>query len=36
MTAATLKGLACHTADDAQLALVLILFGWGLLNAKSC
>ncbi len=34
MKAATLKGLACHTADDAGSAGPDVLFGWGLLNAK--
>lgn len=34
MRAATLKGLACHTADDAGLAGPDARFGWGLLNAK--
>lgn len=34
MKAATLKGLACHTADDAGT--VGPDHGWGLLNAKSC
>jgi len=34
MRAATLKGLACHTADDAGLVGPDPVFGWGLLNAK--
>jgi subtilisin-like proprotein convertase family protein len=34
MRAATLKGLACHTADDGGLAGPDPVFGWGLLNAK--
>jgi len=34
MKAATLKGLACHTADDAGNAGPDAKFGWGLLNAK--
>lgn len=34
MRAATLKGLACHTADDAGKAGPDPVFGWGLLNAK--
>ena len=34
MKAATLKGLACHTADDAGVAGPDPKFGWGLLNAK--
>lgn len=34
MRAATLKGLACHTADDAGLVGPDAVFGWGLLNAK--
>ncbi|WP_412464841.1 S8 family serine peptidase [Flavobacterium mekongense] len=34
MRAATLKGLACHTADDAGVAGPDGVFGWGLLNAK--
>lgn len=34
MRAATLKGLACHTADDAGDAGPDAVFGWGLLNAK--
>ncbi|HIB37022.1 S8 family serine peptidase [Mesonia sp.] len=34
MKAATLKGLACHTADDAGNAGPDPIFGWGLLNSK--
>lgn len=34
LRAATLKGLACHTADDAGLTGPDAKFGWGLLNAK--
>lgn len=34
MRAATLKGLACHTADDAGTVGPDAIFGWGLLNAK--
>lgn len=34
MRAATLKGLACHTADDAGFVGPDATFGWGLLNAK--
>lgn len=34
MRAATLKGLACHTADDAGDTGPDPVFGWGLLNAK--
>ncbi|MEO5776348.1 MAG: S8 family serine peptidase [Flavobacterium sp.] len=34
MRAATLKGLACHTADDAGEIGPDPHFGWGLLNAK--
>ncbi|MGC4041015.1 MAG: S8 family serine peptidase [Flavobacterium sp.] len=34
MRAATLKGLACHTADDGGNAGPDARFGWGLLNAK--
>lgn len=34
MKASTLKGLACHTADDAGVAGPDPKFGWGLLNAK--
>jgi len=35
MKAATLKGLACHTADDSGNIGPDINFGWGLLNAKA-
>lgn len=35
MRAATLKGLACHTADDAGIPGPDARFGWGLLNAKA-
>lgn len=35
MKAATLKGLACHTADDAGNIGPDAIFGWGLLNAKT-
>lgn len=35
MKAATLKGLACHTADDAGVVGPDPKFGWGLLNAKA-
>ncbi|WP_445711916.1 S8 family serine peptidase [Flavobacterium sp.] len=35
MKAATLKGLACHTADDAGAIGPDAKFGWGLLNAKA-
>ncbi|SEP89610.1 S8 family serine peptidase [Flavobacterium urocaniciphilum] len=35
MKAATLKGLACHTADDAGTIGPDAIFGWGLLNAKA-
>ncbi|MGL2962721.1 S8 family serine peptidase [Flavobacterium sp. RSB2_4_14] len=35
MRAATLKGLACHTADDAGLIGPDAVFGWGLLNTKA-
>ncbi|WP_291115105.1 S8 family serine peptidase [Flavobacterium sp. UBA6135] len=35
MRAATLKGLACHTADDAGNPGPDAKFGWGLLNAKA-
>lgn len=35
MKAATLKGLACHTADDAGVTGPDAVFGWGLLNAKA-
>ena len=34
MRAATLKGLACHTADDAGQVGPDPVYGWGLLNAK--
>ncbi|MES2812220.1 MAG: S8 family serine peptidase [Bacteroidota bacterium] len=34
MKASMLKGLACHTADDAGVAGPDAKFGWGLLNAK--
>ncbi len=34
MRAATLKGLVCHTADDAGDVGPDPVFGWGLLNAK--
>ncbi|RAK23610.1 putative secreted protein (Por secretion system target) [Flavobacterium aquaticum] len=34
MKAATLRGLACHTADDAGNTGPDARFGWGLLNAK--
>lgn len=34
MKAATLKGLACHTADDSGQEGPDPFFGWGLLNAK--
>jgi len=34
MKAATLKGLALHTADDAGVSGPDAVFGWGLLNAK--
>jgi subtilisin-like proprotein convertase family protein len=34
MKASMLKGLACHTADDAGAAGPDAKFGWGLLNAK--
>lgn len=34
MRAATLKGLVCHTADDAGDLGPDPIFGWGLLNAK--
>ncbi|WP_162126744.1 S8 family serine peptidase [Flavobacterium phycosphaerae] len=34
MRAATLKGLACHTADDSGEVGPDPVFGWGLLNAK--
>ncbi len=35
MKAATLKGLALHTADDAGISGPDAVFGWGLLNAKA-
>lgn len=35
MKAATLKGLACHTADDSGVLGPDAIFGWGLLNAKT-
>lgn len=35
MKSATLKGLACHTADDAGNPGPDAVFGWGLLNAKT-
>ncbi len=35
MRAATLKGLALHTADDAGISGPDAVFGWGLLNAKA-
>jgi len=34
MRAATLKGLALHTADDAGVSGPDVVFGWGLMNAK--
>jgi subtilisin family serine protease len=34
MKAATLKGLVCHTADDAGNPGPDAIFGWGVLNAK--
>lgn len=34
MRSSTLKGLVCHTADDAGLIGPDARFGWGLLNAK--
>jgi len=34
MRSATLKALACHTADDAGIVGPDPIFGWGLLNAK--
>ncbi len=34
MRAATLKGLALHTADDAGMEGPDAIFGWGLMNAK--
>ncbi|MEO0059932.1 MAG: hypothetical protein RLZZ312_1579 [Bacteroidota bacterium] len=36
MRAATLKGLATHTADDAGNIGPDAIFGWGLLNARKC
>ena len=36
MKAATLKGLATHTADDAGNVGPDATFGWGLINAKKC
>ncbi len=35
LRAATLKGLALHTADDAGITGPDAIFGWGLLNAKA-
>ncbi len=35
MRAATLKGLAMHTADDAGVSGPDVVYGWGLLNAKA-
>ncbi|WP_157494063.1 GEVED domain-containing protein [Fulvivirga imtechensis] len=35
MRAATLKGLALHTADDAGISGPDAVYGWGLLNAKA-
>ena len=35
MKASTLKGLACHTADDSGNVGPDAIFGWGLLNAKA-
>lgn len=35
MKSSTLKGLACHTADDAGNPGPDAIFGWGLLNAKT-
>ena len=35
MKASTLKGLACHTADDSGAIGPDPVFGWGLLNAKA-
>ena len=35
MKAATLKGLALHTADDAGIAGPDAIFGWGLMNTKA-
>ncbi|WP_181248516.1 S8 family serine peptidase [Flavobacterium magnum] len=34
MKSATLKALACHTADDAGISGPDAVFGWGLLNGK--
>ena len=34
MKSATLKGLACHTADDTGIVGPDAIWGWGLLNAK--
>ncbi|SNT36744.1 Por secretion system C-terminal sorting domain-containing protein [Ekhidna lutea] len=34
MRAATLKGVALHTADDAGISGPDVVYGWGLLNAK--
>ena len=34
MLAATLKGLALHTADDAGASGPDAVFGWGLMNSK--
>src|SRR5690606_20472246 len=36
MKAATLKGLACHTATDRGNTGPDAVYGWGYLNAKSC
>ena len=36
MRSATLKGLALHTADDAGSSGPDAIFGWGLLECKSC
>lgn len=35
MRAATLKGLACHTSDDAGLAGPDAVFGWGVMNTMA-
>ncbi|NQZ77732.1 MAG: S8 family serine peptidase, partial [Ekhidna sp.] len=35
MRAATLKGLALHTADDAGISGPDVVYGWGLMNAKA-
>ena len=35
MKASTLKGLACHSADDASPTGPDAVYGWGLLNAKA-